>query len=71
MTGLAACDGKLRCLGVDKTSKRSAPSYANGRRWWQFFETVFYRPLTRRQPEAKVLKQLMKIETLVGTTDIE
>lgn len=50
--GLAACEGKLRHLGLADTPSRSTLSYANEHRPWQLFETVFYRLLTRCQAEA-------------------
>src|ERR1035438_6724489 len=50
--GLAACEGKLRHLGVEDTPKRSTLSYANQHRPWQLFESVFYRLLARCQAEA-------------------
>ena len=50
--GLAACEGKLRHLGVEDTPKRSRLSYANQHRPWQLFESVFYRLLGRCQAEA-------------------
>src|SRR6266851_8907733 len=39
--GLAACEGKLRHLGVDKGPKRSTLAYANEHRPWQLYQTVF------------------------------
>lgn len=39
--GLAACEGKLRHLGVDKCPKRSTLAYANEHRPWQLYQTVF------------------------------
>jgi len=39
--GLAACEGKLRHLGVDAPPKRSTPAYANERRPWRLLQTVF------------------------------
>ena len=55
--GLAACEGKLRHLGVDEPPKRSTLSYANQHRPWQLYETVFYNVLARCQSEAKLLKR--------------
>jgi hypothetical protein len=51
--GLAACEGKLRHLGVKNVPKRTTLSYANQHRPWQLFETVFYQLLERCQTEAK------------------
>jgi hypothetical protein len=51
--GLAASEGKLRHLGVEKAPKSTTLSYANGHRPWQLFQTVFYSLLERCQAEAK------------------
>jgi hypothetical protein len=50
--GLAACEGKLRHLGVDSPPKRSTLAYANKHRPWQMFETVFERFYQRCRAEA-------------------
>ena len=50
--GLAACEGKLRHLGVDLPPKRSTLAYANQHRPWQLFETVFHRFYERCRAEA-------------------
>lgn len=39
--GLAACEGKLRHLGVSEPPKRSTLSYANEHRPWQLYRSVF------------------------------
>jgi hypothetical protein len=39
--GLAACEGKLRHLGIPEAPKRSTLSYANGHRPWELYQTVF------------------------------
>jgi hypothetical protein len=39
--GLAACEGKLRHLGVQDAPKRSTLGYANEHRPWQLYQTVF------------------------------
>src|SRR5450631_2156115 len=51
--GLAACEGKLRHLGVAEPPKRSTLSYANEHRPWQLYQTVFETLLERCQGEAK------------------
>lgn len=51
--GLAACEGKLRHLGIKDPPKRSTLSYANEHRPWQLYETVFHDLLQRCQAEAK------------------
>ena len=50
--GLAACEGKLRHLGVGEPPKKSTLSYANAHRPWQLFQTVFHNLLTHCQAEA-------------------
>jgi len=39
--GLAACEGKLRHLGLPAAPKRSTLAYANQHRPWQLFQSVF------------------------------
>jgi len=60
--GLAACEGKLRHLGVTEPPKRSTLSYANQHRPWQLFETVFYNLLKRCQAEAKTHKRSFRFK---------
>jgi hypothetical protein len=60
--GLAACEGKLRHLGVDEPPKKSTLSYANQHRPWQLYQTVFYNVLKRCQSEAKVLKRKFRFK---------
>ncbi len=55
--GLAACEGKLRHLGVAEPPKRSTLSYANEHRPWQLYQTVFETLLARCQGEAKGRKR--------------
>jgi hypothetical protein len=60
--GLAACEGKLRHLGVDDTPKRATLSYANAHRPWQFYEAVFHRLLKRCQSEAQTKKRKFRFK---------
>ena len=60
--GLAACEGKLRHLGVEEPPKRSTLSYANEHRPWQLFETVFHDLLKRCQAEAKDHKRKFRFK---------
>jgi uncharacterized protein DUF4372 len=60
--GLAACEGKLRHLGVAEPPKRSTLSYANQHRPWRLFETVFHTLLKRCQMEAKVHKRSFRFK---------
>ena len=45
--GLAACEGKLRHLGVEEPPARSTLSYANEHRPWQMYQTLFDHLLAR------------------------
>lgn len=60
--GLAACEGKLRHLGVAEPPKRSTLSYANQHRPWQLFETVFHTLLHRIQAEAQGRKRKFRFK---------
>jgi hypothetical protein len=60
--GLAACEGKLRHLGVEEPPKRSTLSYANEHRPWQLFEAVFHSLLARCQSEAKLLRRKFRFK---------
>ena len=59
--GLAACEGKLRHLGVVDPPKRTSLSYANEHRPWQLYETVFHN-LRRCQAEAKSHKRSFRFK---------
>ena len=50
--GLAASEGKLRHLGVDKAPTRSTLSYANEHRSWRIYEDVFNRLVSMCHAEA-------------------
>jgi Domain of unknown function (DUF4372)/Transposase DDE domain len=50
--GLAACEGKLRHLGVSEPPKRSTLAYANEHRPWELYRSVFYELLENCQREA-------------------
>lgn len=60
--GLAACEGKLRHLGVAESPARSTLSYANQHRSWQLYETVFHLLLGRCQAEAKSHKRSFRFK---------
>jgi hypothetical protein len=51
--GLAASEGKLRHLGVERTPTRSTLAYANGHRPWQLYRTVFEELIGVCQAEAR------------------
>ncbi len=50
--GLAACEGKLRHLGVSEPPKRSTLSYANEHRPWELYRSTFYDLLAHCQRDA-------------------
>lgn len=50
--GLAACEGKLRHLGVREAPKRSTLSYANQHRPWELYRSAFFDLLAHCQREA-------------------
>jgi hypothetical protein len=50
--GLAACEGKLRHLGVNQPPKRSTLSYANEHRPWELYRSVFHDLLEHCRGEA-------------------
>ena len=60
--GLAACEGKLRHLGVEEPPKRSTLSYANQHRPWQLYQTVFHQLLGRCQAEAAGFKRKFRFK---------
>jgi len=45
--GLAATEGKLKHLGVQRAPLRSTLAYANEHRPWQLYEAVFHQLLAR------------------------
>jgi diacylglycerol kinase len=51
--GLAASEGKLKHLGVQRAPTRSTLAYANQRRPWQLYETVFKELVKVCQCEAR------------------
>jgi Domain of unknown function (DUF4372)/Transposase DDE domain len=55
--GLAACEGKLRHLGVSESPKRSTLAYANAHRPWQLYQTVFGQLLDKCQREVRGSKK--------------
>lgn len=51
--GLAACQGKLRHLGLEEAPTRSTLSYANQQRPWELYKGIFEKLLGRCQSEAQ------------------
>jgi Transposase DDE domain/Domain of unknown function (DUF4372) len=60
--GLAACEGKLRHLGVSEPPKRSTLAYANHHRPWQLYRSVFYDLLEHCQREAAGHKRKFRFQ---------
>lgn len=60
--GLAACEGKLRHLGVSEPPKRSTLSYANEHRPWELYRSVFYGLLEHCQREAAGYKRKFRFK---------
>jgi hypothetical protein len=60
--GLAASEGKLRHLGIDRAPTRSTLAYANQHRPWQIYQEVFQQLLSVCQSDAKTLKQRFRFQ---------
>jgi len=60
--GLAACEGKLRHLGVSESPKRSTLAYANEHRPWELYRSVFYDVLEQCQREAAGKKRKFRFQ---------
>jgi Transposase DDE domain/Domain of unknown function (DUF4372) len=67
--GLAACEGKLKHLGVDEAPKRTTLSYANQHRPWQVYQTVFNQLLKRCQGEAAAKKRKFRFKHKLLSVD--
>jgi Transposase DDE domain/Domain of unknown function (DUF4372) len=60
--GLAACEGKVKHLGLNGAPSRSTLAYANQHRPWQLYETVFHTLLGRCQQEARGKKRKFRFK---------
>ena len=60
--GLAACEGKLRHLGITAPPKRSTLAYANEHRPWQLYQTMFYQLLERCRGEASTRRRKFRFK---------
>ncbi len=60
--GLAASEGKLQHLGIDRAPSRSTLAYANEHRPWQIYQEVFQQLLTVCQSDAKSLKRRFRFQ---------
>ena len=60
--GLAASEGKLKHLGVERAPTRSTLAYANERRPWQLYKTVFEQLVKLCQVEAQEKKRKFRFK---------
>ncbi len=60
--GLAACEGKVKHLGMDGAPHRSTLAYANQHRPWQLYESVFHTLLGRCQQAARDRKRKFRFK---------
>jgi hypothetical protein len=51
--GLAACEGKLKHLGLEEAPKVSTLAYANGHRPWEIYRDQFFALLQRCEQQAR------------------
>jgi len=50
--GLASCEAPLKHLGISETPKKSTLAYANEKRPWELYQTIFSQLLEKCQAEA-------------------
>lgn len=67
--GLAASEGKLKHLGVEKAPKRSTLSYANAHRPWEVYREVFLGMVKLCEAEAKNQKRRFRFENPLMSLD--
>jgi diacylglycerol kinase len=67
--GLAASEGKLKHLGVDRAPTRSTLAYANEHRPWQLYKSMFDRLATVCRDEAKEKKRKFRFNHPLLTLD--
>ncbi len=67
--GLAACQGKLKHLGLADTPKRSTLAYANEHRPWELYQTVFHQLTARCQAEANTRKRKFRFRNKLLSID--
>jgi len=67
--GLAASEGKLRHLGVERAPTHSTLAYANEHRPWQLYQTVFEQLVVICQAEAKEKKRKFRFRHPLLTLD--
>ncbi len=67
--GLAASEGKLKHLGLDRAPTRSTLAYANEHRPWQLYKSMFDRLAAVCRDEAKEKKQKFRFKHPLLTLD--
>jgi hypothetical protein len=67
--GLAASEGKLKHLGVERAPKRSTLAYANEHRPWQLYRTVFENLVQICRAEARDKQRKFRFEHPLLTLD--
>jgi len=67
--GLAASEGKLRHLGIDRAPTRSTLAYANEHRPWQIYQEVFQQLLSVCQADAKAVKRKFRFRNPLLSLD--
>lgn len=67
--GLAASEGKLRHLGVERAPVRSTLAYANEHRPWQLYRTVFEKLVEVCQVEARDKQRKFRFQHRLLTLD--
>jgi len=67
--GLAASEGRLKHLGVDRAPKRSTLAYANKHRPWQLYRTVFEQLVRVCQSEARDKHRKFRFKNPLLTLD--
>ena len=67
--GLAASEGKLKHLGVDRAPTRSTLAYANEHRPWQLYKTVFEQLVQLCQVEAQEKQRKFRFKHPLLTLD--
>lgn len=67
--GLAASEGKLRHLGIERAPTRSTLAYANEHRSWKIYEDVFRQLASMCQSEAKGQKARFRFKHPVMSLD--
>ena len=67
--GLAASEGKLKHLGLDRAPTRSTLAYANQHRPWQLYKTVFEKLAAVCRDEAREKKRKFRFKHPLLTLD--